>query len=48
MTIDRYIAAARRIEDLNASLTGYVEATIGYDTNVNVGPNKSRGHSRLR
>lgn len=42
MTVDRYIAAARRIEDMNASsLTGYVEATLGYDTNVNVGPNKS-------
>jgi tetratricopeptide (TPR) repeat protein len=42
LTIDRYIAAARRIDDLNAtSLTGYLEATIGYDTNVNVGPNKS-------
>ncbi|MBK9444820.1 MAG: DUF560 domain-containing protein [Betaproteobacteria bacterium] len=42
MTIDRYIAAARRIEDQNAtSITGYIEATIGYDTNVNVGPNKS-------
>jgi tetratricopeptide (TPR) repeat protein len=42
MTIDRYIAEARRIEDLNAtSLTGYVEATVGYDTNVNYGPSKS-------
>lgn len=42
LTIDRYIAAARRIDDQNAtSLTGYLEATIGYDTNVNVGPNKS-------
>lgn len=42
MTIDRYIAAARRIDDQNApSLTGYIEATLGYDTNVNVGPNKN-------
>lgn len=42
MTIDRYIAAARRIEDQNATqVSGYVEASIGYDTNVNVGPNKS-------
>jgi len=42
MTIDRYIAAARRIEDQNATLvTGYFEATLGYDTNVNVGPNRS-------
>lgn len=42
MTIDRYIAAIRRIDDQNAtSLTGYVEAAIGYDTNVNIGPNKN-------
>ena len=42
MTIDRYIAAARRIEDQNATLiTGYMEASVGYDTNVDVGPNKS-------
>jgi len=42
MTIDRYIAAARRIEDQNATLvTGYLEAGAGYDSNVNVGPNKS-------
>ncbi len=42
LTIDRYIAAASRFEDERAtSLTGYVEATVGYDTNVNVGPNKS-------
>lgn len=42
MTIDRYLAAIRRVEDQNAtSLTGYVEATLGYDTNVNVGPNKN-------
>ncbi len=42
MTIDRYIAAARRIDDQNATLlTGYVEASFGYDTNVNVGPNKN-------
>ena len=42
LTIDRYIAAARRIDDENAtSVSGYVEAVIGYDTNVNAGPNKS-------
>jgi tetratricopeptide (TPR) repeat protein len=42
MTIDRYIAAARRIDDLNTTLvTGYLEAAIGYDSNVNAGPNKS-------
>lgn len=42
MTIDRYIAAARRIDDMNTTLvTGYLEAAIGYDSNVNAGPNKS-------
>ncbi|HEX5804318.1 MAG TPA: tetratricopeptide repeat protein [Azospira sp.] len=42
MTIDRYLAAIRRGEDQSAtSLTGYLEATVGYDTNVNVGPNKN-------
>lgn len=42
MTIDRYIAEARRVEDMGAtSLRGYVEATLGHDTNVNFGPGKS-------
>ncbi len=42
MTIDRYIAEVRRIEDESATvLRGYVEATLGYDTNVNYGPSKS-------
>jgi hypothetical protein len=42
MTIDRYIAAARRVDDMNTTLvTGYLEAAIGYDSNVNAGPNKS-------
>lgn len=42
MTIDRYIAAARRFDDMNTTLvTGYVEGAIGYDSNVNAGPNKS-------
>ena len=42
MTIDRYIAAARRLDDVSATLvTGYLEAAIGYDSNVNAGPNKS-------
>ncbi|MFC5300034.1 tetratricopeptide repeat protein [Azospira restricta] len=40
MTVDRYIAAMRRAEE-PAALTGYVEATVGYDSNVNVGPNRS-------
>lgn len=41
-TLDRYIAAASRVEDARAtSITGYLEAAVGYDTNVNVGPNKS-------
>lgn len=42
MTIDRYIADARRVGDVNATLiTGYVEGTIGYDSNLNAGPSKS-------
>lgn len=41
-TLDRYIAAARRQENLDRpTLNAYVEAVIGYDTNVNVGPNKT-------
>lgn len=40
MTVDRYIAALRRTEE-PAALTGYVEAALGYDSNVNVGPNRS-------
>ena len=40
-TLDRYIATARHFEDQNKpSLNGFVEAMIGYDTNVNVGPSK--------
>ncbi|MCK6405377.1 MAG: surface lipoprotein assembly modifier [Rhodocyclaceae bacterium] len=42
MTIDRYIASIRRAEDQNQpSVTGYVEASLGYDTNVNIGPNRN-------
>lgn len=42
MTIDRYLDAVRRIEDKNqTSLTGYLETTAGYDTNVNAGPNRT-------
>jgi len=42
MTIDRYIASVRRGGNETArSLTAYVEASVGYDTNVNVGPNRS-------
>ncbi len=41
-TIDRYIASMRRIDDQNKpTLNGYVEAFAGYDTNVNVGPNRN-------
>ncbi|MBI2308949.1 MAG: DUF560 domain-containing protein [Rhodocyclales bacterium] len=40
MTVDRYIAAMRQADE-PAALTGYVEATVGYDSNVNVGPNRS-------
>ena len=42
MTVDRYIADARRLGDVNTTLvTGYVEGTIGYDSNLNAGPSKS-------
>lgn len=42
LTIDRYIAAARRTENQNKpTVNGYLEALLGYDTNVNVGPNRS-------
>lgn len=42
MTIDRYIASVRRGDnELARSLTGYVEASVGYDDNVNVGPNRN-------
>lgn len=42
LTLDRYIAATRRQESSSqAALNGYIEAQIGYDTNVNVGPNRT-------
>ena len=42
MTIDRYIASVRRGSNETArALTAYVEASVGYDTNVNVGPNRN-------
>lgn len=41
-TIDHYLAAVDRIEaDARTNVRGYVEATLGYDSNVNVAPNKS-------
>lgn len=42
LTLERYIALARRQETQGqASLNGYFEVQVGYDTNVNVGPNRS-------
>jgi tetratricopeptide (TPR) repeat protein len=42
LTLDRYIAAARRVGDQNKpTVNGYVEGVLGYDTNVNVGPNRT-------
>jgi len=42
LTLERYIALTRTIADQNKpSVNGYIEAQVGYDTNVNVGPNKS-------
>ena len=41
-TIDRYLAAVERLDGVTrTTVRGYLEATLGYDTNVNVGPNKS-------
>ncbi|HTJ97882.1 MAG TPA: surface lipoprotein assembly modifier [Rhodocyclaceae bacterium] len=38
-TIDRFLSAVERIENEGkTSFRGYVEATIGYDTNVNAAP----------
>lgn len=42
LTLDRYIAQARRQENGDkASLNAYLEAQLGYDSNVNAGPNRS-------
>lgn len=42
LTLDRYIAATRRQDSqAKAALNGYIEAQVGYDTNVNVGPNRT-------
>ncbi len=42
LTLDRYIAAAKRIGNQNKpTVNAYVESVFGYDTNVNVGPNRS-------
>ncbi len=42
LTLDRYIAAARRVGDQSKpTVNGYVEGVLGYDTNVNVGPNRT-------
>lgn len=41
-TIDRYLAAVERLDDVTrTTVRGYLEAALGYDTNVNVGPNKN-------
>lgn len=41
-TIDRYLDAVDRIDQATrTTIRGYLEATFGHDTNVNVGPNRS-------
>lgn len=41
-TVDHYLDAVDRIEfTTRTTLRGYVEGTLGYDTNVNVGPNRN-------
>lgn len=42
LTLERYIANARRLQDQSrVSTNGYLELVLGYDTNLNLGPNKS-------
>jgi tetratricopeptide (TPR) repeat protein len=42
VTLDRFIAAARNKQDQSKTTSnGYVELTLGYDTNLNLGPNKN-------
>lgn len=42
LTLERYIALARRLENGNqAAVNGYVEAQFGNDSNVNAGPSRS-------
>lgn len=42
LTLERYIALANRLDSGDkASINGYVEAQVGYDSNVNAGPNRS-------
>lgn len=41
-TIDRYLAAVDRLDGATrTTVRGYLEAALGYDTNVNVAPNKN-------
>jgi tetratricopeptide (TPR) repeat protein len=41
-TIERYLAAVDRLDGVTrTTVRGYLEAALGYDTNVNAGPNKN-------
>ena len=41
-TIDRFLDAVDRLDTVSrTTLRGYLEGSVGYDTNVNVGPNRS-------
>jgi len=41
-TIDRFLAAVDRLDSVKrTTVHGYVEAALGYDTNVNVAPNRT-------
>ena len=43
LTLDRYIAAARRVQDQSkVSVNGYLELTLGYDSNLNLGRTRVR------
>lgn len=40
--IDRFLDAVDRLDSVSrTTVRGYVEATVGYDTNINVAPNRS-------
>jgi outer membrane protein len=42
LTLERYISAARQVQDQSKTTTnGYLELTLGYDTNLNLGPNRN-------
>lgn len=42
LTLERYISAARQVQNQSKTTSnGYLELTLGYDTNLNLGPNRN-------